>query len=388
MYASPMPPGGLTPYVPGYAPVPAPMAVTPMAAAPYQGLLDQLHMTGQAPLPMAYPTYPALPYPVLTYAVMPAPVVIPPPVAQAPVPAPGTMPTFQLPPLLGGLLDKLGDLVDRLFSPGPPTQPPVQPPVQPPSGQPQGRQTSFVISSFNVLGSSHTTGPGSDRPGMAPGTTRIRSAAELLAKHKVDVAGLQEFQVDQVREFMKVAGDTYAVYPGMQLGKGPNVNSIVWRKDTWDLVKAETIPIPYFDGKPVSMPVIRLRHKVTGQEAYFANFHNPASTRKHPGHEKWRDIATDKEIALVNRLRRETGLPVFITGDMNEREEYYQRMTQGAPMTAANTGPKGQPPARMGIDWIFGSKDVTFSNYKRDTGALVEKTSDHPMIVSKATIKA
>jgi hypothetical protein len=49
--------------------------------------------------------------------------------------------------------------------------------------------------------------------------------------------------------------------------------------------------------------------------------------------------------------------------------------------------PKGGPaPKKPGIDWIFGTKGVTFSNYVRDRGALVQKTTDHPMIVSKARI--
>jgi endonuclease/exonuclease/phosphatase family metal-dependent hydrolase len=222
---------------------------------------------------------------------------------------------------------------------------------------------------------------------MAPGTTRIRTAAELLERHDVDIVGFQEFQRDQFTEFKKIAGETFAVYPGFQLGKPEVVNSIAWRKDTWDLVKADHIDIPYFDGQKRKMPVIRLRHKKTGQEAFFANFHNPANTRKRGDQERWRDLATQKQVELVNRLRRETGLPVFITGDMNEREEYYDSMTRGAGMVSADAGPKGQRPKSMGIDWIFGSPEVSFSDYKRDRSALVKKTSDHPMIVSTAKIK-
>ncbi len=269
--------------------------------------------------------------------------------------------------------------------PAPAVQPVPTPPVVQPAPAPPRAMTDFVISSFNVLGSSHTR-PGGNKPGMASGVARIRSAAQLLEKHDVDVVGFQEFQGDQLKEFLRVAGKKYAVYPGVQLGKREVVNSIAWRKDTWEMVKPGHIEIPYFGGQKRKMPVVRLRHKVTGQEAYFANFHNPASTKSHPNQQHWRDLATAKEIDLANRLMRETGLPVFITGDMNEREEYYDRLTRATPMVAANEGPGGRAPRKMAIDWIFGSPGVRFSGYTVDRGAQVKRTTDHPMIVSRARI--
>ncbi|MNR87384.1 Endonuclease/Exonuclease/phosphatase family protein [compost metagenome] len=336
----------------GYA-IPSSAIAPPMglptnaAPASYQGLLDRLHLASQTP-----PPAPALP---LT------------PAASNPPSLPG----------LSGLFQQLKALLDRWLTPAVPSAP------APPA--PRSKKTDFVISSFNVLGSSHTT-PSGEKPGMAAGTTRIRSAVELLDRHDVDVVGFQELQGDQLKEFLKVAGDQYAVYPGFALGKRETVNSLAWRKDTWELVKPGSINIPYFDGHQRKMPVVLLRHRETGQEAYFANFHNPANTRKFGDQERWRDAATEKQIAMVNRLRRETGLPVFVTGDMNEREEYYDKMTRGAAMVSADTGPKGQRPKKMGIDWIFGSAGVKFSDYTQDRSALVKKTSDHPMIVSKARI--
>lgn len=334
---------GPLPYSPGYS-AGVPMGITPpppMPSTAYLGLLDQLHLSNQSTLPLPVPV----------------------------------TPTFQPLPVLAGLFRKLGNLVDRLLSP----------PSAPSSPAPPQKATDFVISSFNVLGSSHTV-PGGEKPWMASGPARIHSAVQLLAAHKVDVVGFQELQGDQLREFLKVAGDRYAVYPGFSLGKKEVVNSIAWRKDTWELVRPGSIEIPYFNGTRRDMPVVLLRHRKTGQEAYFANFHNPADTRRFHNQERWRDEATSKQVDLVNRLRRESGLPVFITGDMNEREEYFQRMTSGAPMAAANEGPGGRAPKKMGIDWIFGSPEVTFSGYTRDRSALVQRTTDHPMIVSRARI--
>ena len=85
----------------------------------------------------------------------------------------------------------------------------------------------------------------------------------------------------------------------------------------------------------------------------------------------------------------ETGLPVFITGDMNERDSYFCRMTGGAPMVAARGGSHNggcQPGNPRAVDWIFGSQGVTFSGYFEDRSRLVDRTTDHPVVVSQVRI--
>ncbi len=355
--------------------IPASTPFPPLPSTAYRGLLDQLHVAARSS-PMAGTS------------------------TATPIVSPAVTAGVQSLPVLSGLFQQLKDLLDRLLSTSaaPPLgDPPLgDPPLgDPPLGatspgiptpKPPRKSTDLVISSFNVLGSSHTV-PGGERPGMEPGPARIRSAIKLLERHQVDIVGFQELQGDQLREFQKVAGERYAVYPGFALGKREAVNSIAWRKDKWELVRPGSIEIPYFDGNRRQMPVVRLRNRETGQEAYFANFHNPADTKRFPDQERWRDLATAKQIDLVNRLRKETGLPVFVTGDMNEREEYYDTLTRSTEMVAANSGPHGQRPKQMGIDWIFGSPDIRFSDFTRDRSALVKRTTDHPMIVSKARIK-
>jgi hypothetical protein len=245
----------------------------------------------------------------------------------------------------------------------------------------------FVIGSFNVLGTSHTTGR---RDGMAPGRVRIRQAAQLLAHHGVDVVGLQELQLDQYRELARVAGATYDFWPGTAAGRLGNENSLAWRTSEWTLVNAYTTPIPYFGGRPRPMPYVLLRHNVSGRYAWFANFHNPATNPNTGNNDRWRVRAAALEIALANRLRSETGYPVFITGDMNERERIFCPMTGGAAMVAANGGSNVagacRPPSPMNVDWIFGSDMVSFTSYYRDDGWLVNRTSDHPMIVAQAVL--
>ena len=246
----------------------------------------------------------------------------------------------------------------------------------------------FTISSFNVLGSSHTSGGGKNAR-MASGATRIRNAATLLNVHGVDVVGFQELQADQYRSFLGAAGGAFAVYPGLAAGSLGVDNSIAWRTSEWTLKQAATVQIPYFDGRPRPMPYVLLEHVGTGRLAWFANFHNPASNSKRGNNDGHRAAATAREIALVNQLHTDTGYPVFVTGDMNDRAIYFCRMTAGAPMVAANGGSNSGsciPPSRMPVDWIFGHEMATFSNYIRDEGPLVRRTTDHPMIVATVTL--
>ncbi len=258
-----------------------------------------------------------------------------------------------------------------------------------PSSPTAAPSLSFVLSSFNVLGSSHTA-PGGTRASEPPGPTRIRWAASLLARHGVDVVGFQEFQQDQQRTFLRVTRGRYDVYPGFARGGKGSQNSIAWRTDGWDLVDAGTIAIPYFDGNRWPMPVVLLENRETGLRAYFSNFHNPASTRTQGNQARWRRLALAREIALVNRLTRQSDYPVFLTGDLNQRESAFCSITGRTNLVAANGGSNSgecRPPDQVGIDWIFGSADVTFTNYRADRSALVRRTTDHPMVLSRVLIE-
>ena len=250
--------------------------------------------------------------------------------------------------------------------------------------------TTFTLSSFNVLGSTHTVSGRKKR--LGPGVVRIRKVATLLDRHSVDVVGLQEFQIDQWAEFMRVAGDRYSVYPG-GVNRKTVQNTIAWRTTDWSLVAGYTVQIPYFKGEQWMMPVVLLRNNYTGVTAFFANFHNPATNKRHHGNQKHRTEATTRQAALARSLVFESGLPVFFTGDMNEREEYFCRLTAEAPMKAANGGRnKGgrcTPPTTMPVDWIFGSRGrAKFTDYVRDFSKAVTRITDHPMVRTTVSIKS
>jgi hypothetical protein len=253
-----------------------------------------------------------------------------------------------------------------------------------------GERTEFRISSFNVLGASHTRS-GGRHARMASGAYRIRLAVRFLDREGIDVAGLQEFQMPQFEEFVRVAGDRFGVWPG-GVSRRTVQNSIVWRLDQFTFVTGHTVQIPYHDGVLWDMPVVLLRHNVTGQLAYFANFHNPATNRRHRDGDVWREIATGIETSLVKTLAKETRLPVFVTGDMNAREDYFCRMVSEAPMRAANGGSYKHgvctpPPRPMPVNWIFGVKRRgKFSDYVRDDSRLVNRITDHFVVHADVSI--
>jgi endonuclease/exonuclease/phosphatase family metal-dependent hydrolase len=246
--------------------------------------------------------------------------------------------------------------------------------------------TTFRLASLNVLGSSHTS-RGGNKPRYASGSSRMHGATQLLSAAGADVVGFQEFEQPQFATFMNLTHGAWSTYPGMSMGRGPVRNSVAWRTDTFDLVDRGTIPVPYFHGQRVPMPWVLLEHHATGRKIFFINIHNPASNARRGNNERWRDLGTAMEIALVNKLKPTA--PVVLMGDFNERSEAFCRVTNGGRMHAANGGAAVggcRPPAGSGIDWIFGTPDVAFSSYVRNKSSLVRRTTDHPLVTVTVTL--
>jgi hypothetical protein len=237
-----------------------------------------------------------------------------------------------------------------------------------------------------MLGASHTAAGGT-HPTYASGPERARRAAVLLRRHDSSVVGFQELQRSQLATLRRHTDLRF--FPGSALGPRDSENSIGWRADRWLAVAKHTVTIPYFDGGARVMPVVLLRERRTGLEAWFANFHNPADTRRFHHQERYRLRATDIETRLADRLVDRSGVPVFITGDMNERGAYFCRLTAHAPMVAARGGTNNgrcRPDRPRTIDWIFGSQGVVFTGYTEDRSRLVRVTTDHPVVTARARI--
>jgi hypothetical protein len=242
------------------------------------------------------------------------------------------------------------------------------------------------MATFNLLGASHTGGHGKD-PGRSSGSARMGGAIELMRRHEVSVVGFQEMQGSQRAAFRSRAPG-WQLFPGDSLGNSGE-NSIGWDTNVWDLVKPQAIAIPYFNGRARQMPYILLRNKATGVQAYFANFHNPADIRQFRHQQRFRSEAKRREILLFNNLQR-SEIPVFVTGDMNEREEFFCQVVGATSLKAAAGGSvtngNCQPPRPTQIDWILGSPDVVFDGYNIDRSALVAHTTDHPVVSTHVVV--
>ena len=249
---------------------------------------------------------------------------------------------------------------------------------------------TFRMATFNALGSSHTH-KGGHRKQKASGPARTARAGQYVMDNNIDLIGFQEMQGDQRSAFMNATGGRYALYPGDSLRSMDGENSIAYRLDTWELVKADSIPIPYFGGNPRNMPILLLRNKQTGITAYFANFHNPADTAQFGNQARWRAAAKAREVELVPTLKA-SGYPVFITGDMNEQQSWFCSVAGPGDLKAAAGGEGGRNGCDVAggfrIDWIAGSHDVQFSNYHEDRSGLVAWMTDHPVAITDVTIDA
>jgi murein DD-endopeptidase MepM/ murein hydrolase activator NlpD len=243
---------------------------------------------------------------------------------------------------------------------------------------------TFTVATFNTLGSSHTTASGKE-PNKASGPDRTRGVLELLNHYDVDVVGLQEFQRPQYETFSRLAGNDYELFSA----QGDTENAIAWNPSRFRLVSSGTFPIPYFDGHMRQMPIVQLEDLRTGQHTIFINVHNPADTRRFPNQGAYRAQAVQREITVIGGLEQEPGLPVILTGDLNDRRDAFCAFGRNLSMSSASGGsaaPRCQTSANPGIDWILGTQGVQFAAYERDQSELAQRTSDHPFVVARANV--
>ncbi len=253
--------------------------------------------------------------------------------------------------------------------------------------QPVGT-TTFRLASINLLGAGHTDGADA-RPGFAKSSVRLEITKKVMDQQGVDVVGFQEMHMAQARQWTREQSKTWGLFPGTTQKNIAAHNSLSWRLDTFTAVQKKTIAIPYFNGAPFPMPYVLLKNRATGQKAWFINVHNPADTAGKA--QKYRDEAIRRESALINRLRAEQpAIPVFLTGDMNDRDKFFCPLVSTAPVAAANGGYADAkvctPPAPIRVDWVLGTTDTTFTGYTALQDEQVKKASDHAFIMADANI--
>lgn len=236
------------------------------------------------------------------------------------------------------------------------------------------RVPSFAVASFNILGSQHTRG----RSGYAAGTTRAYTATQLITGRGISVVGFSELQGDQLGVFTRNA-PSYAVYPGAAQGNPGIPTSLAWDTRVWTFVEGHTFDIP-FSGQIRPAPSVLLRRNDTGAEVWFVNIHNSPQ-----GMEASRQQAMGIEVAEINRLTQ-TGKPVVMTGDFNEKAEALCTFTQGTELVSAVGGAGCVAPRGARVDWIFVSPQFTVESYVADRSAPIPSITDHAVMVSRISI--
>lgn len=241
----------------------------------------------------------------------------------------------------------------------------------------------FRPATLNLLGDSHTR-KGGNKARMGTGAARMAGAVNMLRSQDVDVVALQEFEQVQKGAFARITGAAWSVFTGSERGR----DSVAYRNDVWSFVSGGTRQMPYFRGQQIPMPYVLLEHRETGRQVYFISMHNPVSNARRGNNQHWRNVATSIQINLVRELSAD-GTPVLLMGDFNERQEAFCKVA-GSGMLAANggVGSPCQPPPGAGIDWIFGTGNLTFSDYARIDGGAMNRITDHPLIVSTVTYDA
>ncbi len=243
--------------------------------------------------------------------------------------------------------------------------------------------TGFTVASMNMLGASHT--PNKRYPAY---TTRTPKALAFLKSQGADVVGVQEFEARQSALFMK--DPTFRAFDGAFKGGKPDTrNAILWRNSTMQFISGETLPIKYFNGSTIQIPVVLLKQRSTGRTAYFMNTHNPASNVFGYGNQSsYRTYDLGVEKAKIVSLRA-TGRPVIMTGDFNDRQPAFCSMTANKLTISPNSIPSMTCayPAQSSIDWIFGAGQVRFSTYVYDKAPKDAHVTDHPVILSRAHLE-
>lgn len=241
---------------------------------------------------------------------------------------------------------------------------------------------SFTLATFNILGAQHTAA-GGDAKGFASGRVRAGWVAGLFATYGASIVGLQEIQAEQLDALTSATGGTYSFWPGTALGGAGIPQSLAWDNRVWRPTYTGSLTIP-FVGTTRPQPIVRLQHIASGREIYVLNVHNSPNSRQSE-----RDQALAIEVAAINELRRD-GIPVFIVGDLNERDRAFCTITSRTDLLASNggtnTGGSCRPPGAMRVDWIFGSSDAQLSGQRTDDSAAVNRITDHAFISTSVTV--
>ena len=176
------------------------------------------------------------------------------------------------------------------------------------------------------------------------------------------------------------------MYPGQSGSFIEGTNSIVWRTERFDVLQTKTVGTSTSAGTRCRCPTCSSKEKASGRKIWFANFHNPADVHGAAGH--WRAKAIAIEADLATALGAD-GTPVIMTGDFNDRSEFFCPFTSQAPFMTSASGATGGPPCNVprgaSVDWLLGLFDGELRAVPGDRRRRGRPDHRPPAIRSRAT---
>lgn len=255
--------------------------------------------------------------------------------------------------------------------------------------------SSFRVASFNVLGASHTDGPGANKPSWPSWSVRIEKSLNVIQSKELDIIGFQEFEPSQ-RNYLKQKLPNY----GMS-SKGKESDSIMWNGDKFELVSEGTWQTTYFGGK-IQEPWVKLRDVSTQQEFHVMNVHDPINRGQGDAQTRYENAKA--HLQKVNELKAEA--PVLLTGDFNSaysndagagaatnEQLTYCVLTKGGMNDAYDLSVPRQAkcpnkPKNMKnfIDHIYLTSELDVSSFDYVESGANSNGADHPTIFADVTI--
>lgn len=239
----------------------------------------------------------------------------------------------------------------------------------------------FKTASFNILGSHHTAGPG----GFADGKKRARLAVKFLKNEGTSVLGMSEAEREQMRIVTRRGG--FTSFPSWRKSTDTQTaQSVVWKPKVWAKVRSGRFVIPFNYGNSREQPMVLLRHKASGKKVWVVSVHLQSGSSKAAVRE--REVGMQRTIRQVKRLTA-TGNPVLLSGDMNDRKRIFCQVRAKTALLSASGGSwrRGacRPPGGARIDWIFGGKRLSFSNFRYANSRRINAITDHTVPVATVT---
>ena len=249
-------------------------------------------------------------------------------------------------------------------------------------------------------------GTGENASSIPAVAQRAEIFAALLACYQPDVIGVQEGCVVWAKELPKYLAILksdygveytwlYSTVDGLE-----NMTSIIYRSDKYELLEGDTQSNSYWNASK-SKYYLRLNAWALLRERA-ASRREFIIVNTHWAHESqaWLDLSVSEEVTLVNSLRTRYQVPIFCTGDFNNKtdsaeyelfrrsagvEDLWRQAKSVGALVNECGGCGNVGSYRKGgsyIDHIFGSGNYTTLRYETVTGNRLHWCSDHSPHIS------